>query len=109
MVANDGMATGVIEALEASHRTAHVVGLNADPEGIEAVKSGKLLATGACQGFVQGCLGVMAAVRHLRGRPVPKEIILPSTVIDKSNYQPYDVPLESRECPSWDSVVKSPS
>ena len=34
------------------------------------------------------------------------EIVLKPTVIGKENYQPYDVPLESRTCPSWDEAAK---
>ena len=52
----------------------------------DAVKAGKLLATGDCDAFVQGCMGVMGAARHLRNMPVPKEVIFPITVIDSTNY-----------------------
>ena len=49
--------------------------------------------------FVQGCLGVEIAVRNLRKEETPKEIILKPVVIDKTNYQPYEVPIEQRQCP----------
>ncbi|TWT10261.1 sugar ABC transporter substrate-binding protein [Reyranella sp. CPCC 100927] len=107
MVANDGMATGVIEALGAANRKALVVGLNGDPEGIAAVKSGQMLATAAYDGFLMGCLGVMSAIRHLQRQPVPKEIVLGTPIIDKTSYQPYDVPLDQRQCPDWEKVVTS--
>ncbi|WP_315833517.1 sugar ABC transporter substrate-binding protein [Bradyrhizobium prioriisuperbiae] len=105
MVANDGMATGVIEALKAAQRKAFVVGLNGDPEGIAAVKKGDMLATAAYDGFLMGCIGVMAAVRQLHGKPVPTEIVLDTPIIDKSSYQAYDVSLRDRQCPKWESVV----
>ena len=43
MAANDAMALGAIEALDAANRKALVVGINATKEGIDAVKAGKLL------------------------------------------------------------------
>ena len=106
MAANDAMAMGAIEALEGAKRTALVVSINGTKEAIEAVKAGKLLATGDYHGFSQGCLSVTAELRYLRKQPIPKEIILPVSVIDKSNYQPYDVAPEQRSCPKWDDMVK---
>ena len=106
MAANDAMAMGAIEALEGAKRTALVIGINGTKEAVEAIKAGKLLATGDYHGYSQGCLSVMAALRYLRKQSVPKEIILPVSVIDKSNYQPYDVAPEQRSCPKWDDMVK---
>jgi ribose transport system substrate-binding protein len=106
LAANDSMALGAIEALDAANRKALVVGINGTKEAIDAIKQGKLLATGDCDGFTHGCLGTMAAVRHLRNLPVPKEFIFSVMVIDKSNFAGMDVPYEQRMCPSWESVVK---
>jgi ribose transport system substrate-binding protein len=106
LAANDSMALGVVEALDAANRKAYVIGLNGTKEAVDAVKAGKLLATGDCDGFLHGCMGVTAAVRHLRKLPVPKEIIFPITVIESTNYQGADVPYEKRMCPSWESIVK---
>jgi len=107
LAANDAMALGAIEALDAAKRKALVVGLNGTKEAIDAIKEGKLLATGDCDGFMHGCLGTMAAVRHLRNLPVPKEFIFSLMVIDNSNFAGMDVPYENRMCPPWESVVKS--
>jgi ribose transport system substrate-binding protein len=106
LAANDAMALGVIEALDAANRKALVIGLNGTKEAIDAVKAGKLLASGDCDGFLQGCMGTMGAVRHLRNLPVPKEIIFPITVFDSTNYQGADVPYDQRMCPKWESIVK---
>jgi ribose transport system substrate-binding protein len=106
LAANDSMALGAIEALDAAKRKALVVGLNGTKEAIDAIKAGKLLATGDCDGFTHGCMGTMAAVRHLRNLPVPKEFIFSLMVIDSSNYAGMDVPYEQRMCPSWESIVK---
>ena len=88
---------GLIEALDAANRKALVIGVNGTKEAIDAVKAGKLLATGDCDGFLQGCMGTMGAVRHLRNLPVPKEIIFPITVFNITNYQGADVPYESTD------------
>ena len=106
LAANDAMALGAIEALDAANRKALVIGVNGTKEAIDAIKAGKMLATGDCDGFVQGCMGTMGAVRHLRNLPVPKEIIFPITVFNITNYQGADVPYESRMCPKWESIVK---
>lgn len=106
LAANDAMAIGAIEALDGANRKAQVVGINGTKEAVDAIKAGKLLASGDYNGFVQGCIGTMIAIRSLRGQPVINEIVLKPTVITKTNYQPYDVPLESRTCPSWDDAAK---
>jgi ribose transport system substrate-binding protein len=106
LAANDAMAVGAIEALEGANRKAAVIGINGTKEAIDAIKSGKLLATGDYNGFVQGCLGMNIAIRSLRNEPVVNEIVLKPTVISKENYQPYDVPLESRACPTWEEASK---
>ncbi|MGO4712842.1 sugar ABC transporter substrate-binding protein [Bradyrhizobium sp. 2TAF24] len=106
LAANDAMAIGAIEALDGANRKAEVIGVNGTKEAVDAIKAGKLLASGDYNGFVQGCVGTMIAIRALRGEPVITEIVLKPTVISKENYQPYDVPLETRKCPTWDEAVK---
>jgi ribose transport system substrate-binding protein len=106
LAANDAMAVGAIEALDGANRKAQVIGINGTKEAVDSIKSGKLLASGDYNGFVQGCVGAMIAIRSLRGQPVVTEIVLKPTIITKDNYQPYDVPLVSRTCPSWDEAAK---
>jgi ribose transport system substrate-binding protein len=106
LAANDSMALGVIEALDAANRKALVIGLNGTKEAIDAIKAGKLLASGDCDGFLQGCMGVIAAVRHLRNQPVPPEVVFPIKVFDSSNIEGADLPYEHRMCPAWESIVK---
>jgi ribose transport system substrate-binding protein len=105
LAANDSMAMGAIEALDAANRTSLVVGLNATKEAIDAIKAGTLLASGDCDGFRHGCMGTMIAIRHIRDLPVPEEFLFPVTVIDDTNYAELDVPLEQRMCAAWDTVV----
>jgi len=106
LAANDAMATGAIEALDAANRKALVVGINGTKEAIDAIKAGKMLASGDYAGFQQGCLGTMVAIRELRKLPVPKEVVFPASVIHKGNYQPYDVMADQRACPKYEDLVK---
>jgi len=104
--ANDAMATGAIEALDGANRKALVVGINGTKEAVDAIKAGKMLATGDYSAFLHGCIGTMAAIRALRKQPVPTEVVFPAKVVDKTNYQALDVPVEKRTCPKWEEVVK---
>lgn len=104
--ANDVMSLGAIEALEAAGRSAAVVGVNALPDAITAIKRGKLLATVDFDALKIACIAAEAAIRHLRGQPVPRDIELPVQIVDAANCQPWDRPLEERECPRWEDVVK---
>lgn len=106
LAANDAMAMGALEALEGANRTAQVIGINGTKEAVDAIKAGKLLASGDYNGFLQGCIGTMIAIRTLRKEPVVPEIVLKPTVITKANYQPYETPVESRACPTWDEAAK---
>jgi ribose transport system substrate-binding protein len=105
LAANDAMAIGAIEALEAANRKAIVVGINGTKEAVDAVKAGKLLASGQADPFMQGCLATTIAIRHLRKQAVPAEMRLKPSVIDASNYKEFDKPVEARVCPKWESLA----
>ncbi len=105
MAANDAMAIGAIEALDAANRKSIVVGINGTKEAVDAVKAGKLLASGQADPFMQGCLATTLAIRHLRKLPVPAEHFLKPSVIDVSNYKDFDMPVEARSCPKWEDVA----
>ena len=103
--ANDVMSLGILSALEAAGRRAPVIGVNALPEAIAAIKSGRLLATVDFDAMKIGGIATEAAIRHLRGESVPEEIILPVQIVDRSNFAPWDRPLERRQCPAWSELV----
>src|SRR6516225_6457537 len=105
LAANDPMAIGAAEALRAANRKSLVVGINASREVIEFVKSGEVLGSSDYSGFDQGCLATEIAIRHLHKQSTPKEIILKGIVVDKTNYQDYETPMEQRRCPTVDSVA----
>lgn len=104
LAANDAMATGALDALSEADHKALVVGINATREAVEAIKAGKMLASGDYNGFLQGCIGTMIALRAVRHESVPTQVTLQPVVVDRTNYQPYDVPVEQRSCPSWNQV-----
>jgi ribose transport system substrate-binding protein len=103
--ANDVMSLGIIEALHAADRRVPVIGVNALPEAIAAIKAGDLLATADFDSMKMSCIATEAAIRHLRGEQVPAEIELPVQVVDRSNCSAWDRPLEARKCPRWEEVV----
>jgi ribose transport system substrate-binding protein len=100
LAGNDPMAMGAVDALKAANRNALVVGINASREVMDLIKSGEVLGSGDYDTFAQGCLAIEMAVRAIRKENVPHEFILKPTVIDKTNYAPFDQPLDKRECPT---------
>ncbi|MPZ45939.1 MAG: substrate-binding domain-containing protein [Betaproteobacteria bacterium] len=107
LCANDVMALGAIDAMTAAGRMIPVVGVNALPEAITAIKRGMLLATVDFDATKMGRVATEAAIRHLRGERVPAQILLPVQVVDASNCAPWERPLGERECPLWEDVVAS--
>jgi ribose transport system substrate-binding protein len=107
LAANDPMAVGAIEALEGANRKALAVGINGSKEAVELIKSGKLLASGDFNGFIQGCIGTEIAVRDLRKQPTPNEVILKPIVITETNFAPYETPVEQRVCPTLEQIVSN--
>ena len=106
LAANDAMALGAIDALEAANKPLPpIVGVNAVPDAIAAIKAGKLLATASFDAMKMACLATEAAVRHLRGEPVPREIMLPVEIVDRASCAAWDLPFEGRGLPVWDDVV----
>ena len=81
MAANDAMAIGAMDALADANSKAQIVGINGTKEAVDAIKAGKMLATGDYNGFVQGCIGTEIAIRYLRHEPVPKKVTQPSVVV----------------------------
>src|SRR5712692_10577572 len=45
-----------------------------------------------------------AALRHVRGETVPREIILPVRIGDAANHAQWNRPFQPRSCPSWSDV-----
>ena len=105
LCANDGMAIGALEALQAANRTALVVGINGILPAVKLVESGAMLATVDFNMFKIGCTAMRAGLRHLKGEPLLEKIMLPAEIIDKTNYQAWLVPVDQRACPEWNVVA----
>jgi ribose transport system substrate-binding protein len=104
---NDLMALGALDALETAGRTALVVGINGTIEAAREVGSSRLLATMDYDGFKMGAVAAMAALRHLKGQTLPREILLPAQVIHRGNHTAWLIPIEQRPLPDWDTMVPS--
>jgi ribose transport system substrate-binding protein len=102
---NDLMAFGALEALADAGRTAKVVGVNGLPLAIDCIEKGTMLASVDFSAFAIAAIATRAALRHLRGEPVPPSILLPAALIDRSNYRNWKVPFEARAIPTWEEVV----
>jgi ribose transport system substrate-binding protein len=105
LAANDPMALGALDALGPSKRTALVVGINASRDAAELIKSGAMVASGDYNGFEEGCVAAQLAIRAMRKQAVLKEVILRTTVVDKSNVGPYEGPVEKRTCPTVEAAI----
>ena len=105
LAANDVMALAAIEALDAAGRSSVVVGVNAVPDAIQSIKQGKLLATIDFDALKIAGVATEAAIRHLRGEAVPREISLPVRIVDRSNYAEWDKSFEDRPLVKWQDVI----
>ena len=73
---------------------------------MKEVETGAILATVDFNTFKMMCLATQAALRHLNGENVRDKIVLPTEIIDKTNYKAWLVPVADRPCPKWVEVVR---
>jgi ribose transport system substrate-binding protein len=105
IAANDLMALGALDALDAAGRNMLVMGSNGTVEAAQAIRDGKLLASVDYDGFKMGCIAAEAMLRHLDGETIPHEILMPATIVDAANCAAWLVPVEQRQPPAWEAVV----
>jgi len=96
LAANDVMALGALDALQAAGRSVVACGVNAIPEAIEAIKDGTMLATADFDAMNLAALATECAIRHLRGERVPAKIELPVQLVERGNCARWDLPFEQR-------------
>ena len=86
-VANDDMALGVVEALQAAGATGKVMvaSVDATPEALEAVKQGLLAGTVAQYPDAMAYLAIETIVKKLNGETVPEKVDSPVKLITKDN------------------------
>jgi ribose transport system substrate-binding protein len=107
LAANDFMALGALDAMREKGRVVPIVGINATPEGVAAIRSGNLLASASFDAMKMACLATEAAVRVLSGERVPAEIVLPVEIVDRANCDAWNLPYAERPLPQWRDYVKS--
>ena len=78
------MALGAERAIEeADLKNVVVVGFDATPDGVAAVKAGKLAATAQQKPELIGRMGVDMAKRLIEGKPVDRNIPVPLTLVSQ--------------------------
>jgi ribose transport system substrate-binding protein len=84
--ANDTMALGAAQAVRNAGKTGkvHVIGVDGIKQALDAVKSGKLDGTVTQYPYVEGQLAVEACQALAKGKKIPKRIVSPVKLIDKS-------------------------
>ena len=105
LAANDAMALGALEALRAAGRKAFVVGVNAVPEAVAAIRRGEMLASADFNAMGMAALATECAVRHLRGERVPESIELPVEIVERRNCSKWDLPYEQRPLPTLEEMT----
>ena len=83
---NDEMALGALRALDSGkHGSVVVVAFDGTPDGIKAVKDGKMAATVAQQPGEIGRLGVETAQKLLSNQSVDKSVAVPLKLVTKDS------------------------
>jgi len=88
---NDDMALGALEALSASNmlENCSVYGIDATPDALEYIKTGKLSGTVFQDAVGQGVSVVDLAVDLVQGNSREKELWIPFEAVDKENVEEY--------------------
>lgn len=76
--ANDEMALGAVGALKAANRlkSTIVVGFDATPDGVAAVKNGEMAATVQQHPYEEGYQAVELALKILKGEPFSSKVVM---------------------------------
>ncbi|QLE74853.1 D-ribose ABC transporter substrate-binding protein [Streptomyces rectiverticillatus] len=89
--ANDEMALGAAKALgSAAGEGVKVVAFDGTPDGIAAVRAGRLTATVAQQPKLLGRLAVDWAVKASKGEKLPERVKVPVVLVDRKNAAEFD-------------------
>jgi ABC-type sugar transport system substrate-binding protein len=87
-VGNEDMAMGVLQVLKDAgklNNPIHVISNNGSPEGLDAIRKGDLEATVSTSPGVEGLVCFEALYRHVQGKKVPAQVMIPMIPIDKTN------------------------
>ena len=108
LASNDEQALGCVEAIDAAGRLGQikVTGIDANAEAAHSVLAGRLFATTVYNGHDQGYIATKAAIEFLRGKKIPKKVILPVVIVTKENAKPWTLPFEERPKPDYNKLIK---
>lgn len=84
---NDEMGLGAMKALEAAGKLDQikVIGIDAIPDGLKAVKDGKFIGTVFQDARGQGAKSIEVALMAAKGEKVEKEYMIPFQLVTKEN------------------------
>jgi ABC-type sugar transport system substrate-binding protein len=85
--ANDVMALGIADAVQAEGKrgAVHVIGLDAIPAALDAVRAGVLTGTVAQYPYVMGRMAVEACIAAASGKKLPPRVNAPIVLVTKKN------------------------
>ena len=85
--ANDVMALGIADVLRAVGKTdaVEVIGVDAIPEALDAVRAGSLRATVAQYPYVMGRMAIEACIAATRGKTLPARVNAPIVLVTTEN------------------------
>jgi ribose transport system substrate-binding protein len=108
---NDTMALGAAEAVAAAGLTGKVaiIGTDAVPEALEAVKAGRMAGTVAQFPYEIGVLAVENAIKLKEGRPIPTKIDAPIKLITAANIDKPVQPTPDPKIPAlkFGAIIKT--
>jgi len=83
---SDTQTFGAVKAIEAVHKDPIVVSFDAQPEALKDIQSGTVIDASVGQfPFKVGALAVKTALSVAEGKTVPKQVISPLIMVDKTN------------------------
>lgn len=83
--ANDDVALGAMQAVQAAGKQTIVTGMNGVPPALRALKDGKLAMTIELNPVLWGRLGVDVLATYLKGDKVEPRVFIKHVIIDKTN------------------------
>ena len=87
--ANDVMALGIADAVQAEGKrgAVQVIGMDAIPAALDAVRAGVLTGTVAQYPYVMGRMAIEACIAAARGKKLPARVNAPIVLVTKKNVQ----------------------
>jgi ribose transport system substrate-binding protein len=83
---SDTQTFGAVKAIEATGKDPIVVSFDAQPEALKDIQAGTVIDASVGQfPFKVGALAVKTAIEVAQGKQVPKQVISPLIMVDKSN------------------------